>query len=265
MTGKRRGVTIMVHRDGALESRSVRLPLWAVRLLAIAGVAFVVLIVLAGVLYAPVARTAAMVPGMRQDIAQLRAENAQVQQLARTLGEMEARYDQMRRMLGGDVIPPSRRASELRLPVAHSLFAATPADAGRFEAGPSVPSHWPLEERGVVTRGQTRAGGGDEAHPGLDVAVPIGTPIRASGGGVVRETGNDVEYGRFVLLEHPDGFRTLYGHASRLLVTRGDTVGAGQVIALSGSTGRSTGPHLHFEVRRDGRSIDPRSLVREES
>lgn len=265
MTTSRRGVTIMVHRDGALESRSVRLPLWGVRLLVAASVAFALLVVLAAVLYAPIARTAATVPQMRREIAQLRAENDQIQQLARTLGEMEARYDQMRRMLGGDVIPPPRRTTDLRLPVAHGLFAATPADAGRFEAGPSVPSHWPLDERGVVTRGQIGEGGGDEAHPGLDVAVPIGTPIRASGGGAVRDVGEDTEYGRFVLLDHPDGFRTLYGHASRVLVAPGDSVRAGQVIALSGSTGRSTGPHLHFEIRRDGRSIDPRALVREES
>lgn len=261
----RPGVTVLVHRDGTLQSRSVRLPLWAVRLLVGGAVGGAVLMLLAAALYAPIARTAAEVPGMRREMARLRAENEQVRQLARTLEEMEARYAQMRRMLGGDVIPPPRREAPEPLPVAYPLFVTAPGAGRGFETGLSVPSHWPLEERGVVTRGQIGAGGGDEAHPGLDIAVPIGTPIRASGGGIVRDTGDDAEYGRFVFIDHPEGFQTLYGHASRLLVAGGDTVAAGQVIALSGSTGRSTGPHLHFEVRRDGRAIDPRSLVKEES
>ena len=78
------------------------------------------------------------------------------------------------------------------------------------------------------------------------------------------EVGEDAEYGIFVLLDHPQGYQTVYGHASRVLVQLGDSVASGQVIALSGSTGRSTGPHLHFEIRRNGRSLDPSSLVREE-
>jgi murein DD-endopeptidase MepM/ murein hydrolase activator NlpD len=79
----------------------------------------------------------------------------------------------------------------------------------------------------------------------------------------VAETGEEPEYGVFVLLDHPDGYQSMYGHASRLLATLGDTVAAGEVIALSGTTGRSTGPHLHFEIRQGGRAIDPRTLVRE--
>jgi murein DD-endopeptidase MepM/ murein hydrolase activator NlpD len=80
---------------------------------------------------------------------------------------------------------------------------------------------------------------------------------------VVSETGEDAEYGVFVLLDHPEGFQSLYGHASRLLTAVGDTVAAGQVIALSGTTGRSTGPHLHFEIRAGGRAVDPRTFVKE--
>jgi len=81
--------------------------------------------------------------------------------------------------------------------------------------------------------------------------------------GRVKETGDDPAYGLFVMLEHPQGYETMYGHLSRVLVARGDSVRVGQVIALSGSTGRSTAPHLHFEIRRGGRSLDPLSVVRE--
>jgi murein DD-endopeptidase MepM/ murein hydrolase activator NlpD len=95
------------------------------------------------------------------------------------------------------------------------------------------------------------------------VAVPVGSPVRASGGGKVEAAGTDPDYGLFVLLRHPGGFQTMYGHTSRLLVREGESVAAGQVIALSGNTGRSTAPHLHFEVRRDGRSLDPLTVVQE--
>jgi murein DD-endopeptidase MepM/ murein hydrolase activator NlpD len=64
-------------------------------------------------------------------------------------------------------------------------------------------------------------------------------------------------------LRHPAGYETMYGHASRLVAAEGDNVEAGQVIGLSGNSGRSTAPHLHFEIRRDGKSIDPLALVKE--
>jgi murein DD-endopeptidase MepM/ murein hydrolase activator NlpD len=102
-----------------------------------------------------------------------------------------------------------------------------------------------------------------ETHAGLDLAVPVGSEVRASGGGVVRRTAVDSAYGEYVLLAHPEGYETMYGHLSRVLVGVGTEVRAGQVIALSGNSGRSTAPHLHFEIRRNGRSVDPSSLVRE--
>jgi murein DD-endopeptidase MepM/ murein hydrolase activator NlpD len=78
---------------------------------------------------------------------------------------------------------------------------------------------------------------------------------------MVSGVGDDPEYGLFVRIDHPEGYQTMYGHASRLLVSLGDSVHAGQVVGLSGTTGRSTAPHLHFEVRRDGQPIDPSALV----
>jgi murein DD-endopeptidase MepM/ murein hydrolase activator NlpD len=93
--------------------------------------------------------------------------------------------------------------------------------------------------------------------------VPVGSDVRATGGGVVREIGQDSAYGLYVLIQHPQGYQSMYGHLSRILVARNDAVRAGQVIALSGNTGHSTAPHLHFEIRRGGQSLDPLTLVRE--
>jgi murein DD-endopeptidase MepM/ murein hydrolase activator NlpD len=96
-----------------------------------------------------------------------------------------------------------------------------------------------------------------EFHPGLDIAGSPGTPIRAAASGTVVRARWSGGYGRLVMLRHDLGYATLYGHASRLLVKEGERVQRGQVIAAMGSTGRSTGSHLHYEVWFKGRTVDP--------
>ena len=190
-----------------------------------------------------------------------------MQQLAGALNRAEANYQELRQMLGMRSPQPGSRpieAPQLMRALPVRARAAAPV-AARYEPGLSQPSHWPLDEHGFVTRGQVRAGNPEESHPGIDVAVPIGSAVRAAGGGVVETAGADSDYGLFVLLRHPDGYESMYGHASRLLVQAGDSVAAGQVIALSGSSGRSTAPHLHFEIRREGKSLDPLTLLKEEN
>ncbi|GIW52899.1 MAG: hypothetical protein KatS3mg081_2254 [Gemmatimonadales bacterium] len=260
MSRTRRWVTIIVHTDGNPGSRTYRLPLSLVRAGAIAASIVAGLIVMAAISYAPVAGTAASVPGLRREIAALRAENQQVRLLAARLEEIESRYEQVRAMLGADIVPPHPEEHG-GLQVVRPVVARTPDEPPRYRTGPTLPVYWPLEEQGIVTRGPIGSGTEAEAHPGLDIAVRAGTPIRAAGGGVVAEAGVDPDYGRYVLINHPDGYQSMYGHASRVLVRAGDVVQAGEVIGLSGSTGRSTAPHLHFEIRRNGQQIDPRSLI----
>jgi murein DD-endopeptidase MepM/ murein hydrolase activator NlpD len=81
----------------------------------------------------------------------------------------------------------------------------------------------------------------------------------------VRDAGTDDVYGNYILIDHGDGLESMYGHASRLFVRAGDRVERNEVIALSGSTGRSTAPHLHFEVRKDGEPVDPLTYVTQPS
>lgn len=104
--------------------------------------------------------------------------------------------------------------------------------------------------------------GQTKGHSGMDLAVPTGTSVRAALPGTVTVSSyNQGSYGYYVMIDHGDGLSTLYGHCSQLLAQVGQTVEAGDVIALSGSTGRSTGPHLHFEVRINGERTDPRSYL----
>ncbi len=94
-------------------------------------------------------------------------------------------------------------------------------------------------------------------HSGVDLAAPAGTPVRATLAGVARVVVAAGGYGLHVVLDHGDGLSSLYGHLSAVAVADGDEVSAGEVVGAVGSTGNSTGPHLHFEIRRDGLPEDP--------
>ncbi len=98
-------------------------------------------------------------------------------------------------------------------------------------------------------------------HEGLDFTAAAGTKIRAAGDGIVISAAHTPAYGNLVKLNHGAGLETRYAHASKLLVKNGDRVVKGQVIALVGSTGRSTGPHLHYEIRLNGSPLDPRKYL----
>lgn len=100
-------------------------------------------------------------------------------------------------------------------------------------------------------------------HRGLDFAGPAGSQVMAVANGVVTYSKDRFGYGKMVEINHGNGYVTRYGHNQRVLVSVGDTVQKGQPIALIGSTGRSTGPHLHFEVLKQGRAVDPIKFVRQ--
>ncbi|GAA2529516.1 M23 family metallopeptidase [Pilimelia columellifera] len=99
-------------------------------------------------------------------------------------------------------------------------------------------------------------------HEGIDFAARSGTAVRAAKDGVVKKASWYGGYGKAVIIDHGDGVRTLYGHNSKLDVKPGDRVQAGQTIARVGSTGDSTGPHLHFEVQVDGKAVNPRPWLK---
>ncbi len=258
----RPSVTILVQRDGATRSHTWRIPLWLLRLGGFVGGALATVLILLAVLYLPVVRAAARVPGLERTVARLESDNAKVRQLSAALDSVEARYAQVRQMIGADIVrDPLSFSSNLPLaPVLEARLADAPHGP---PAGPSVPRQWPLDVPGYVTRGQVTTGSTEEAHPGIDIAVPIGSLVRAAGGATVHQVGEDPEYGFFVLLDHPDEYQTMYGHLSRILVSTGASVAPGQVIGLSGNSGRSTAPHLHFEIRQRGVSLDPQTMIKE--
>jgi hypothetical protein len=129
----------------------------------------------------------------------------------------------------------------------------------------TTPKGWPTEGRvtspfGLRTSPFEREGG--EYHHGLDIANKLGTPIRTTADGIVKIASWQGGYGRLVVIDHGRGFRTYYGHNSQLLVKVGDRVKRGQVISYMGTSGHSTGYHLHYEVWQAGRVVNPSKFVK---
>lgn len=123
------------------------------------------------------------------------------------------------------------------------------------------PKGFPCE--GVVTSefGPRHWGRRWKMHEGIDIAAPTGTPVSAPSKGRVVFAGRKSGYGLTLILAHGGQITTLFGHNSQLFVSEGEWVQAGQVISEVGNTGRSTGPHLHYEVRREGEAVDPSEYI----
>jgi murein DD-endopeptidase MepM/ murein hydrolase activator NlpD len=127
----------------------------------------------------------------------------------------------------------------------------------------ALPSRWPV-------RGQINSGFGGrtspwsakpEFHSGLDIGAPVGTPVKAPAPGTVVFAGVNPEYGQMLIIEHGNETKSIYGHLSRLRVTVNEKVQRGEVVALTGNTGRSSGPHLHYEIQVRGQSVNPTSYL----
>ncbi|MGH8997792.1 MAG: M23 family metallopeptidase [Acidimicrobiia bacterium] len=203
--------------------------------------------------------------GARDALSALRNEQpldraARLEALRAEIGAMAAAQPRLRRLLD------ERRAAAVK--AGHGHYRRAPSSGGgdapwgsrRVNTGSGVSPDgyiWPAE--GWVTSGFGPRWG--RLHAGIDIAAPAGTPIRAARAGYVLFTGWYGGYGNLVVLDHGDGVVTLYAHQSRIRVSEGTEVAQGDVIGSVGTTGHSTGNHLHFEVRRDTEPHNPRSYL----
>lgn len=132
----------------------------------------------------------------------------------------------------------------------------TPSQSTSTAVRSSGKLQWPTTRRRITQYYTWR-------HTGVDIADPVGTPIYAGEDGIVETAGwNRGGYGYYIIIDHGNGLKTLYGHNSKLLVSAGERVTRGQQISNMGSTGRSTGPHLHFEVRLNGKRVNPLNYIK---
>jgi murein DD-endopeptidase MepM/ murein hydrolase activator NlpD len=254
MEGRPGGLTIMLVPEEGGESRSVRFSRRGVRLIVIGGASLVLVLALMAMSWWFLALEA--VKGWRQEalLDSLQEERGQIVSLVEQLDRLETEYNHLRSLFGptADPVAPDLWLPPAGLPGTRALESSDLGDE-------TVPSAWPLAESGYVTQSLIEGDEGD--HPGLDIAVATDSYIRASGAGRILRTGEDPVYGRFVVVDHGQGYQSVYAHASQILVERGESVRRGEVIGLTGSSGRSTAPHLHFEILLDGLPVDPFTLV----
>jgi murein DD-endopeptidase MepM/ murein hydrolase activator NlpD len=225
---------------------------------------------------------------------------AQIQQLAQATTSLQADMDrlndvetQIRRLINNDETNETSRAGIVRPgrhggqggPVVKPDLATVTANINQLQAAVKVreeslnnlrdtlvsrnariaatPSIWPTNGE-VTSRFGSRSspwGWGSDWHPGYDIAGDYGTPVVATADGVVVYSGWYGGYGRLVQIDHGNGIVTLYGHNSEIIVNDGQQVKKGQVISYMGSTGNSTGPHVHYEVRVNGTALNPANFL----
>ncbi|MGQ9707974.1 MAG: peptidoglycan DD-metalloendopeptidase family protein [bacterium] len=182
---------------------------------------------------------------------QLEQEFKKVARLKERLEFLEAEREKLSKMLGVDLTPP-----------AVDWYGPSPDSSGIPDWMKNQPwGSYPVPIL-VPVSGYVVSRGADSEHIAVDLAAPKESPVRAAADGIVTGLGTDKQLGRFILLSHTSGYQTYYGHLSLWLVKQGDTVQVGQPIGKVGMTGRASAPHLHFEIRKFGKPVDPASILR---
>ena len=231
-------------------------------------VGLLVVAVLAFVLtYGRVLVTAEKARRLDKENQRLKLQAAQIDSLKVELLNLQALSIQIKGMLGinlsyEDSVLVANYSPTAKSPAIYS--DETGEGVGRREQIlmlEALPSMWPV--KGYITRGFNIIGGEKSAgyHPGIDIAAERNTPVVAAGEGVVMTATHDEVYGYMIEIDHGYGIYTLYGHNSRNLVKVGDRVARGGTIAFLGSTGKSSAPHLHFEIRKNGIPVDPKEYL----
>jgi len=261
---KRRSWTILLVPDEGSGPRQLRLGPGALRVLLVAGLVVLVLAGLGLGTYWRVARTARQAVALQEENARLQAEVQKVWELERLMADMLETDYKLRTRLGIPLpedwpgyrfqLVPGPEGDTVLGETGRSLAGGRSAGRGREGEEGTMLFAWPVSP-GFPT---LEFGEGAEAagmpHTGLDIAAKRDTPVRAAADGLVTSAGMDERYGFLAEISHGGGLVTRYGHNARLVVGPGQLVKKGDIIAYVGSTGRvTTGPHLHFEVQKNGR------------
>lgn len=275
MLRKRKGKisVVLVPDDG--DSKVVRFTIsrtfW--RVLKVLPIFVLLFLVYGGISYFRMAQLALSTERLSEKEAKLEAERVKIVRLASILEQVKASDRQIRTMLGSKVDmgqspkfekePPSQ--AEPAVPTVASSGAIhseglTGAIAKQRERARFIPSIWPVD--GWVTADFSKGTGVlKKAHQGIDISATLGSIVRAAADGIVVSAGWADDLGNFIMIDHDGQFTTRYSHSSKVLVRQGDVVKKGQTIALVGSSGHSTGPHLHYEVWQGKTLIDPRKFL----
>lgn len=247
---KTKFVTIMVIPDDAHAPKEWKVRLVVLQLIGVAVGLVVLGIVLFFVFYGTMVYRTAMAERLQAENDELRRYKYKVRLLEENLKQANETVRRLTRLAGIDYKFPEYVDSS-------STDSSRPAVAildRPADLDPSLPAGLPV--RGFISQG-FQPEEDDKAHPGIDIACATGTPVLATAAGEVTFAGSDDTYGKLVVIKHNDSVTTLYGHNDSLLVQQGARVMVGSRIALSGNTGKSTAPHLHYEIQINEKPIDP--------
>ncbi|MBW6458086.1 MAG: M23 family metallopeptidase, partial [FCB group bacterium] len=219
------------------------------RLFRLVKLFFALLLTLMIVSYAILIPQARKYVSYKEKIDVYHTQEAQLKQLLQDVNEMKQFNTYVRELIGMDISPQYGDYGEL---------VKVAARAGEDAYLSTTPDLAPV--RGIITK---KFSGGPRQHYGIDIAGKTGDPVRASGAGLVVFSGWTPGLGNMVVISHADDYITVYGHNDRLVVRERQQVKKGDLIALMGETGYSTGPHLHFEIWHRGVALDPQKFIPE--
>lgn len=248
-------VTLMIIPDGAEARRGVRMRQWHYRAI-LGGLALFILgIVLFFIFYGKIMTKAVLADKFQEENERLLKYQYKVQLLEQNLNQTREIVSRLTSLAGVDIKFPE-------MPDDSTLFASldeAAVAAVQRAAGPdlSVPSGLPV--KGFITQDFILEDS-THYHPGIDIACAEGTPVLATATGEVVMSGFDAIYGNIVVIKHNDSTTTLYGHNKEILVEKGEKVLPGSRLALSGNTGKSTAPHVHYEIRVNDEPINPMEM-----
>ena len=245
-------VTFMFIPEGTGSRHEFRMRQWVLKSIIIGFIILLLSIIAFFSFYSSVLARAAMTDKLKSENERLKKYYYKVQLLEENLMQTREIVERLTDMAGIDFEFPE-------IPDDSTLFASFDKPSQAVLSRPAtvdvtIPAGLPLQ--GFITQ-DFEIDDVDHFHPGIDLACAIGTPVLATADGIVDFALFDSTYGNMVIIKHNDSTSTIYGHNDTLLVEIGEAVSAGSRIALSGNTGKSTAPHLHYEIRIKNNPINP--------
>ncbi len=247
--------SLMIVPDGVENPIGIKMRGWLLKAIVAVIVLIAVGIILFISFYGKIITRAALADKLEKENEALKMYKYKLTLLEGKMKETREIVDRITDLAGVDIEFPE-------IPNDSTIFAQYQnLDQATMERPASAPNTIPngLPLQGFMTRGFKDDS--TDFHPGIDIAVAEDTPVLATANGTVIFAGEDSTYGQTVILEHEDGFTTLYGHNDKLLVEKGDKVLVGGRIALSGNTGKSSAPHLHYEIRENNIPVNPLGYI----
>lgn len=243
----KKGISLVVTATDAHNARHYFLSRTQLRLVAAGLILLAGLIALAAVNYARVSYKALEAVALKRRNQEIEREFAKIQEFKQYLEIAENQNKKIKIMLGIEKSPAPAPTSALN----NDQVPVSAADSGvKAENIPAI----------MPTIGQISKSFGAD-HEGIDIAAPLFAPVLCTANGMIKAVGWDSIYGNYILVEHSQNYSTFYGHLQTTAVKNGESVTSGKIIGTVGSSGRSTSPHLHYEVHFQGKAVDPMAYL----